>query len=374
MVTDMSNSPLTPSSVSPLFDLRWQVGGVFVFNSFIAIFLTAVFGDRFGPNTFWLSLAYSQFIGFSIFASIHGFAVLAGRARRPTPRDLALGVGVGTVLGTVAGGLSTGTWDTLVGRGWSGVGLNVFLGLVFGTVAAYIYSTTLRNAQAQVELKERALRHLSAEKSLSETRLRLLQAQIEPHFLFNTLSTIHSLIDTHPQRAARMLESLTHYLRASLEETREGDTCLRAELKLVEAYLGIQRERMGERLRWRLQVPDHLLACSMPPMLIQPLVENAVKHGIEPSVEGGEVTVVIAEQEGGLRIEVADTGSGLGTGGARAGTGVGCANVSARLAGRYGADARLSLEPNPPRGARAVMTLPMACPPGATDREQEARP
>ncbi|HEY0722130.1 MAG TPA: histidine kinase [Gammaproteobacteria bacterium] len=364
----MPTDQLSPTLLAR-FSLRRQLLLVFLFNCAIALFLTVVFGERFGHDTLWFNFLYSQCIGLSIHGITHLAALLAGRGRQPRPRDMAAGILFGTAGGILLGALATGTWQGMLAMGWSAVGLNLFLSVIFGTLAGFIYFTTLRNAQTRVRLKEQELRNLSAEKALTETRLRLLQAQIEPHFLFNTLSNIHGLIESHPARAGRMLESLIHYLRATLQRSREGRTTLGDELELVRAYLAIQQERMGERLRWHIAVPEGLLGQPLPPMLIQPLVENAVTHGIEPALKGGAVEVAVEAAEGELRICVADTGNGSETGGERAGLGLGLSNTAARLATLYGARAAVTLESNPPHGARARLTLPWPLPPHDLLRE-----
>ncbi len=365
MVSGMSPDALS-QSVLARFGLRWQLGMVFLFNSAIGLLLIAVFGDRFGPATPWLSVAYSHAIGFSIHGAVHLLALLAKRPRRPTPGDLIGGVLIGATAGTLFGGVATGTWAGLLERGWSGVGLNILLGIVFGSVAGYVYFTTVRNAQTRVMLKEKELRRLTAEKALTDTRLRLLQAQIEPHFLFNTLSNIHGLIESHPERAGRMLESLIHYLRATLQHTREGRTTLGDELELVRAYLAIQQERMGARLRWHIEAPKALLDQALPPMLIQPLVENAVTHGLEPALEGGSIEVAVTPETEHLVITVTDTAGGAGSRSEGAGFGLGLVNIKARLETLYGDRASVTLETRQPCGARASLILPRS-----TEREDD---
>ncbi len=174
--------------------------------------------------------------------------------------------------------------------------------------------------QAALETERRQ----AAELRQSETaaKLAMLQAQIEPHFLFNTLANVQSLIHREPDQASRMLDHLNRYLRASLGRTRKAQTLLQEELELVEALLQIAAIRLGERLAYRIDVPAALRGVPLPPLLLQPLVENAVSHGIEPAIHGGEIVISARAVEGVLTLQVCDSGAGLGQSG-RAGGGVG---------------------------------------------------
>ena len=146
---------------------------------------------------------------------------------------------------------------------------------------------------------------------VTEAQLKLLQGQIEPHFLFNTLANVQSLIDFDPDRAKLMLERFTDYLRASLGQLRGESTTLANEFAMLEAYLGLMQLRMGERLRVQLDLPAELHGIELPPLLAQPLVENAIHHGLEPTIAGGTVSVSARRQDGRLCIEVTDDGQGL---------------------------------------------------------------
>ncbi|MGH8674938.1 MAG: sensor histidine kinase [Burkholderiales bacterium] len=213
----------------------------------------------------------------------------------------------------------------------------------------------LRARAAREETNEAALRHAALEKQRSESRLRLLQAQIEPHFLFNTLSNIRRLCQNDAAGGRAMLAQLSRYLRAALPKIRENDTTLGDEIELVSAYLGVQKIRMGERLQVAIGVPPELLKASVPTMMLATLVENAIKHGIAPLTEGGSIEVTASRSGDSLRLAVADTGRGFD---AISGSGVGLANIRARLAAAYGAAAILRLEANTPRGVVATLVLP----------------
>jgi signal transduction histidine kinase len=207
-------------------------------------------------------------------------------------------------------------------------------------------------------------RQYEAEKRAVEARLRLLQGQIEPHFMFNTLANVLSLIDCDVPRARQMLETFIDYLRASLTRLREGDATLGEELAMTEAYLALMRMRMGERLNYRIEVADPALRhTGMPPLLLQPLVENAIQHGLECKVDGGTVTVTARRDAASLVIEVADDGLGECEQPARhagaSGNGVALDNLRARLLARYGGAAGLTLELRADAGARATLRLPI---------------
>ncbi|MBL8277931.1 MAG: histidine kinase [Pelomonas sp.] len=195
---------------------------------------------------------------------------------------------------------------------------------------------------------------------VTEAQLKLLQGQIEPHFLFNTLANVQSLIDFDPDRAKLMLERFTDYLRASLGQLRGDTTTLAQEFAMLEAYLALMQLRMGERLQVTLDLPAALRDVELPPLLAQPLVENAIHHGLEPKIEGGRVTVTARDVDGRLHIEVADDGQGLDGPRRRGGNGVALDNIRARLQARFGASASLELLPRDGGGTRALIQFPLS--------------
>lgn len=196
-------------------------------------------------------------------------------------------------------------------------------------------------------------------RQLDEARAALLQAQVEPHFLFNTLAHLRRLARTDTQAAHAMLGDLRRYLAAALPELRQAETPLARELELVTAFLALHQRRIGpDRLRLRLEIAPGLEDVVVPSTCLLTLAENAIKHGIAPQVEGGEICVRAGpdpEEAGLLRLEVADTGAGMGS---SSGSGTGLATLRARLASAYGNDARLSLHLNQPRGLIARVQLP----------------
>ena len=216
----------------------------------------------------------------------------------------------------------------------------------------------IRAARAQAEAHAETV-----QRQALETQLRLLQAQIEPHMLFNTLANLRGLIAIDPARAGTMLDDLIAYLRATLSVSRSASTTLAQEFAAIEAYLGLMAVRMGERLAHRCALPDDLRGARLPTMLLQPLVENAIVHGLEPHVDGGEIFIMAARDDDALVITIADTGLGLvgmaPHGRSTQGGGVGLNTTRERLRALYGERAGVDLVPNHPRGALARLTLPL---------------
>ena len=230
----------------------------------------------------------------------------------------------------------------------------VFVSVLAGIIVPYIYYH-LRLRETKEEAEKERVNRVTIEKEALEAKLRLLHAQIEPHFLFNTLSNILSLIDTAPEKAKNMLMDFNLYLRTSLATTRPEMTTLDEEADTIKAYLNIQKIRLGERLRYSIDIPETLQYQPLPPMLLQPLVENAVKHGLEPKVDGGNINVTAIENNGHMRITVADTGKGFSSYNS---SGVGISNVKERIKLIYGDKGKFSLEENYPNGAKAIIEVP----------------
>jgi signal transduction histidine kinase len=217
-----------------------------------------------------------------------------------------------------------------------------------------------RVERIKLERAEARVRAEAIERQALQAQLRLLQAQIEPHMLFNTLANLQGLIAIDPQQANRMLDHLIQYLRATLSATRAETTTLAQEFDAAEAYLGLMAVRMGARLSYRCILPAGLRGARLPAMLLQPLVENAIIHGLEPKIEGGTVTVEARAHDGVLEICVTDTGLGLDdTQPAAKGTGVGVTTTRERLQALHGARAALTLVPAQPHGVLARLTLPL---------------
>lgn len=202
-----------------------------------------------------------------------------------------------------------------------------------------------------------AAANTDAERAVAVAKLSLLHAQVEPHFLYNTLANAQVLTRVDPVRAEVMLGHLVHFLRHSLPGASAAMSTLGVELERSIAYLEILKIRMGSRLDYQVHVPEPLRALPLPPMMLQTLVENAIKHGLEPKAAGGTVWIHAREAEGRLLLTVADDGVGLG--GATGGTGIGLRNTRERLQLLYGEPAALSLDPNFPTGVAATLSLPV---------------
>ena len=204
--------------------------------------------------------------------------------------------------------------------------------------------------------EQQAVAQAATDKELAQARLNLLHAQVEPHFLYNTLASAQLLTRSEPAQADRMLGHLIQYLRHSLPSADESLSTLGDELERTRAYLEIIRIRMGPRLAMEVDVPDALRAISMPPMMLQTLVENAIKHGLEPKPGGGSVWILARRDGDSVAITVADDGQGFGAAGG--GTGIGLKNVRERLQLVYGPRASLAVVTNVPEGVAATLTVP----------------
>ncbi len=231
--------------------------------------------------------------------------------------------------------------------------------LLVGALMVVVFLTGERRIANETLVARQNEQLASAAQLLAEARLGALQAQIEPHFLYNTLANVVGLIETHPAQARHMLERFIDYLRASLAASRAGSATLGSELDMVAAYLDVLGVRMGARLRYRIDADEHCRALTVAPMLIQPLIENAVAHGLEPKVEGGEICVRASIQGARLCIEVSDTGAGLGHAPPKPGGGVGLSNIRARLRSLYHGQAQVQLLENQPCGITTRLMLPL---------------
>jgi signal transduction histidine kinase len=229
------------------------------------------------------------------------------------------------------------------------------------------YGTNLENAEAITRAITRRIaerrkgeevnvRETATEKELAVAKLSLLHAQVEPHFLYNTLASAQVLTRSDPARADQMLGHLIAYLRKSLPRTEESASTVGEELERASAYLEILRIRMGERLKVQIQVPEALKRVPMPPMMLQTLVENSVKHGLEPELAGGTIWIIAREVDGRVAVSVADDGRGFSTDGT--GTAIGLNNVRERLRLAYGDKASFTIMANFPKGVTATITLP----------------
>jgi LytS/YehU family sensor histidine kinase len=275
----------------------------------------------------------------SVFNSI--FAAIIG---------LTLGVSLAFMFGIPLEGnsLSTslaGTWRYLL------LGLAIILAFRFDHLRQ-AQLMTLEADQAAARLRE-----AQGRKALAEAQLRALQAQIEPHFLFNTLANLHSLIGRDDMAARNLLEQIIDYLRATLAHSRAAHATLRDECDMLSTYLSIQTLRMGGRFSWDIDIPDDLLALPFPPMLLQPLVENAIRHGLEPKLGQGHLHLSGRQTGESLQLCVADDGIGLAS---HAPSGTGITNIRERLLALFGEQARLDIKEHTPTGTLAELWIPFS--------------
>ena len=342
--------PLNPVTIA-----RRAVAAV-VLNTVIALAITVVSGESFAVN-----LLYSQFIGLLIWGLIDGGRFALHPGGWPGARTMTALV-IGAVL--VAYPLGSAIANALLGRPLL-IGLNNFpratLGFVLmslsaGGFGAYYFTSRELLARARLAGEE-------AQRQASEARLKLLESQLEPHMLFNTLANLRALIGTDPERAVAMLDRLNDFLRATLKASRNeatsGRHTLSDEFARLRDYLELMAVRMGPRLRYTLELPEALSRQSVPPLLLQPLVENSIRHGLEPSVGGGEIRVIARQGASGLELEVSDTGVGCE---AEPVAGFGLSQVRERLATAYPGQARLHWHSAPGAGTRALLTLPLPTP------------
>ncbi|MBI3713368.1 MAG: histidine kinase [Burkholderiales bacterium] len=340
---------------------------VAIFNTLISLFLTFVLrvDERF--TTIWV---FSMLVGCSISVIIHLLRWLIWRNARPHRLSFlflcVVAAPIGYYLGLTAGLLLYGqkipNIMSLFGTGNRAI---VIMSAFISLISGLFFWNQAKIAELQAEQEKEKARTAAIERQALQAQLQLLQAQIEPHMLFNTLANLQGLIAIDPARAQHMLEQLIHYLRASLNSSRVDNTTLKHEFELMQAYLELLAIRMGKRLHYRCELPEELEQQTIAPMLIQPLVENAIKHGVEPKMEGGSVHVSAEKIDSTLHIKIIDTGLGLSDDHDQlkqhdANSHVGNANIRERLLALYGNQASLRLTPNQPEGCIAHLQIPLA--------------
>ncbi len=325
-------------------------------NTVIALSLSAFGGTDFAGN-----LVYSHSIGICIWLLIEA----ARRYWMPRPaqqwRRLYLIVPLCVALGSLAG-VSVARW-LLRQHGanlWSEqprllLGY-LLISLVAGGAMTYYFMSREQLASARLDTANAGAKVEAAQRQVAQARLALLQSQLEPHMLFNTLANLRALIGADPARAQDMLDRLVAYLRATLQASRESVHSVRAEFERLHDYLELMTVRMGPRLHYTLELPQELAKQPMPPLLLQPLVENAIKHGLEPKVQGGSIIVRARRAATRITLQVQDDGVGLSPGGTLEG-GFGLAQVRERLATTYGPAGTLELTAANPAGTLASITF-----------------
>jgi signal transduction histidine kinase len=313
-------------------------------------------------NRDWLTqMVYTQAIGLSIWACIDFGRFLFKRDPASAwPKGWrfwllqSAGIVIGYLLGTVIGDLYCGCsfwseWASTPRRVIS----YVMLALGVSASISFFFYARGQNEQRKREIAD-------AQRDAHEARLKLLESQLEPHMLFNTLANLRVLIEVDPPRAQQMLDRLIAFLRATLSASRASLHPLSAEFDRLRDYLELMQVRMGTRLRVRLDLPEELAQLPVPPLLLQPLVENAIKHGLEPHVEGGELRVRASRVGDTLVLEVRDTGAGLSDrtpGEALDGTRFGLSQVRERIATLHGERASLQLAPAADADGGTLVTL-----------------
>ena len=338
-----------------------------IFNLLFAIAFTLldyVFNRKIGiaqfPQIFGDNMVISNVIGFAFWIV---FSALGPVIRGVNGRSfwfIALFytiVSTSIVTGSLWGfALVTGRSDMLI---WIGSREQFFtsfvISLVISLIIAILWKRRAEELTAQIALAEEQERVATFERAAAEANLRALQAQIEPHFLFNTLANVTSLIHTQPDDAKRMLEDFIAYLRATLAASREQHTTLSGEFEMMKNFLSILKIRMGERLQVHLDLPNELHNAAIPPMLLQPLIENAIRHGLEPKLEGGGIALTAARNDDSVRISIVDTGLGFSN---KTSNGIGLKNVRERIEKLYGTRGNVLVEENQPSGTKVVVTIP----------------
>ena len=326
-----------------------------IFNTIIAVVLSIMVIDK--PDFFEVFII-SQLIGLSICLCVDIAVHFAHGNKWSVTGNV-----TGLVAGILSGSLLSWVFSSLfygndVDYFFKHVFSYVFVfGIVFGVPISYFFSSRQKIIESEKQIQKEKIKRLTMEKETAMTTLRLLQAQIEPHFLFNTLSNVISLFDIDVEKARDMLININEYLRISLQRTRQEMITLSQELDLTRQYLEIFKIRMGNRLIYEINDQTDRLELAFPPLIIQPLVENSIKYGIEPEVTGGTITIDCRIQENSLEIMITDTGRGFDEDAGKAGIGIN--NVSQRLETIYGNTASLILKQNYPTGIKAIIRVPL---------------
>ena len=353
----------TGSILSALGTFRWRLAFV---AAFCAVVATEVLAQ---PEVYeyWTLAAlasgffdlYVQSLGYGVMILLALTAAEALLPRVPAVVRPVL-VGIAILAGAIAGGVVDIVVEDL---GAAYLRTFRFAGdtlrwAATGAVVTAIYLVQRRAAAAASRVHEAALERVALDRQMLEARLQVMRAQIEPHFLFNTLANVKRLCQRDMSRGIAMLDNVVQYLRAALPQLRGGATTLGQEADLVRAYLDVLQIRMGEYLSFSVDVPPDLRDYPFPPMMLLTLAENAIKHGLAPSPDAGRIDVTARLDGRKLVIAVADTGVGFGVA-KTSGTGIGLANTRARLAALYGSAAELALRTHEPRGVVAEIRIPL---------------
>jgi signal transduction histidine kinase len=255
----------------------------------------------------------------------------------------------GYTLGTLAGDSWFG-WSSWDGSDMQQLRISLMITALASLAITYFFYTQNKRGYLESRMSE-------AEHQAAEARLKLLETQLEPHMLFNTLANLRALVASDPPRAVVMLDHLIAYLRSTLNASRASLHPLQTEFDRLRDYLELMAIRMGPRLQFTLDLPPELATLMVPPLLLQPLVENSIKHGLEPKVQGGSIKVQARQKGDWLTLEVSDTGAGPGAG-VEGGSGFGLAQVRERLSTAYGPQATKNMIAAPACGTGVLITIP----------------
>lgn len=324
---------------------------IVMLNALIAVGITV-----FGPNGFWENFVYSQCIGLSDWVLIDGARVWLIRDWRLHWRRMVAIIPIGASTGYALGMLMA---DALLGKSSLNFWITqpraalsmLSLSLVVGGAITYYFLSRAQIATAREQ-------SLMLQRQAAESRLKLLESQLEPHMLFNTLANLRALIGSDPPRAIDVLDRMIDYLRATLNASRSVTHPLSAEFDRLKDYLTLMAVRMGSRLNYELDLPAELRNMPVPPLLLQPLVENSIMHGLEPKVDGGIVSVRARRHGNVLTLDVSDTGVGLSLQEHARSGGFGLAQVRERLATAYGKQAKLDILATHAQGVTIRISLP----------------
>jgi len=307
-------------------------------------------------RSFEIPLVYSLFIGGLTWALID-----FGRHLFASSREDGWPLGLPGLILPLVGVLGAYVLGTLAGDGWFGWSswssrapthwrLTLLVSVLASSTGTFYFYTKNKRSYLENKMAE-------ARQHAHEARLKLLESQLEPHMLFNTLANLQALIGTDPQHAQEMLNHLIAYLRATLNASRAPMHPLQNEFDRLRDYLEIMSIRMGPRLRYTMDLPSHLTQVQVPTLLLQPLVENAIKHGLEPKVQGGSITVLARQRGKHITLTVHDTGVGLQQHSAEV-DGFGLAQVRERLSAIYGDQGAIELVADDADSTRASVTFP----------------
>ena len=342
---DRSNTP-KPTT-------RWWLRATLatvLFTSAIALSIS-IFTDDYLT---WIAFVVSYSIGFSILSFEFVGSFLLSRFGSRDIRIIVIGA-AGLLFGLFIAGVLVSQSPLLFLRTLT----STMIGLVTSTIACIyaIYALRLRDSKLKIEALTQA--QLRREKELAIAKLQAIKSQVQPHFLFNALANVQSNIERNPELSIELISKLSDLLRATLDYANKTNATVRDELNLCELYLNVQVIRMSDRLTYEFEVDESLLDVAISPLLVQPLVENAVLHGIEPSHSGGHISIFVERLNANVKITVLDSGVGFETNQDGLGSHIGLSNLRERLKAFYANEARIEITEPINGGTQVELTLPL---------------